>query len=63
MSYIMLGLIYLLSKKLSKGNFVQKKLACIDYKMVVLAQYISIMNIFIFNLPIIIERGYQTNFN
>jgi len=50
---MILGIIYLLSKKLPTNNCIRRKLVNIDYQMAALAQFILIMNIFLFNLPVI----------
>ena len=61
-SYFVLFLFYFLSRILPKGNFLKKYLQSIDYRMAIVAQYVSIMNVFFFNLPIITERSYQNSF-
>jgi len=48
-----IGLIYVLIKKLPKNAFISKDTLKVDYALIVLAQYISIMNVFYFNLSII----------
>jgi hypothetical protein len=61
-SYCILALFYFLSRTLPKGNFLKKYLQDIDYRMAVVAQYVSIMNVFYFNLPVITERSHQSSF-
>ena len=52
-SWLILFVFYILSKILPKHNFIRNYLRKIDYKMAIIAQYVSIMNAFYFNLPII----------
>jgi hypothetical protein len=47
---------------LPEGSFIKKILKHINYKIAVVAQYVSIMNAFYFNLPTITERSYQNTF-
>ena len=61
-SWLILLLFYILSKILPKHNFIRKYLRKINYKMAIIGQYVSIMNAFYFNLPIISSKGYQNNF-
>ncbi len=61
-SWLVLFVFYILSKILPKNNFIRNYLRKIDYKMAIIAQYISIMNAFYLNLPIISAKSYQKNF-
>jgi hypothetical protein len=61
-SSLILAFLFFLSLVLPKENILRKKLSGLNYKIMLLSQFVSISPNFFFSLPIITQQSYQENF-